>query len=136
MMEITEVRIDPVPSHQKPLCAYVTIIIDACFLVQDLKIIEGSNGLFVSMPSRRIMDRCQRCQHRNPLAAKYCNSCGTALAQRDLTADERAFIDIAHPVNTPCREYIHKIVVAAFAEYRKKADLSSNPPNAYRPKYR
>jgi stage V sporulation protein G len=50
-MEITEVRVFPV--DEEKLKAYASIVVDACFIVNDLKIIEGKRGLFISMPSRR-----------------------------------------------------------------------------------
>jgi stage V sporulation protein G len=53
-MEITEVKIFPV--HEEKLKAYVTIVIDQCFVVRDLKIINGSTGLFVAMPSKKRSD--------------------------------------------------------------------------------
>ena len=48
-MEITEVRVYPV--DEEKLKAYVTITFDHCFVVRDLKIIHGTNGLFVAMPA-------------------------------------------------------------------------------------
>jgi stage V sporulation protein G len=50
-MEITQVRVFPV--EEDKLKAFVSIVIDDCFVVSDIKIIEGGNGLFVSMPSKR-----------------------------------------------------------------------------------
>ena len=50
-MEITEVRVFPV--DEEKLKAYASIVMDACFIINDLKIIEGKRGLFISMPSRR-----------------------------------------------------------------------------------
>jgi stage V sporulation protein G len=42
-----------IPVNEEKLKACVSIVFDACFLVSDLKIIQGPNGLFVSMPSKR-----------------------------------------------------------------------------------
>ena len=53
-MEITEVKVFPV--NEEKLKAYVTIVIDACFVVRDLKVISGTTGLFVAMPSKRRKD--------------------------------------------------------------------------------
>ena len=53
-MEITEVRIFPV--QEEKLKAYVTITLDGCFVVRDLKVIQGSAGLFVAMPAKRRRD--------------------------------------------------------------------------------
>lgn len=53
-MEITEVRVFPV--NEEKLKAYVTITIDDCFVIRDLKVINGNNGLFVAMPSKKRKD--------------------------------------------------------------------------------
>ena len=53
-MDITEVKVFPV--NEDRLKAYVSITIDNCFVVRDLKIIEGTGGLFVAMPSKKRKD--------------------------------------------------------------------------------
>ena len=50
-MDITHVRVFPV--EEEKLKAFVSIVIDECFVVSDIKIIEGANGLFISMPSKK-----------------------------------------------------------------------------------
>lgn len=54
-MEITEVKVYPVRDTGR-LKGYATFVIDNCFIIRDVKIIEGEKGLFVSMPSRRKQD--------------------------------------------------------------------------------
>lgn len=51
-MQITELRIRKVEAEGK-LRAYVTITFDNCFVVHNVKIIEGKSGLFIAMPSRK-----------------------------------------------------------------------------------
>ncbi len=53
-MEVTEVRVYPV--DEEKLKAFVTITFDNCFVIRDLKIINGNKGLFVAMPSRKRKD--------------------------------------------------------------------------------
>jgi stage V sporulation protein G len=53
-MDITEVRVFPV--NEDKLKAYATITFDNCFVVRDLKVIQGNNGLFVAMPSKKRKD--------------------------------------------------------------------------------
>ena len=53
-MEITEVRVFPVSEDK--LKAYVTITLDHCFVVRDLKVIQGTSGTFVAMPAKRRKD--------------------------------------------------------------------------------
>ncbi len=50
-MEITQIRVFPV--EEDKLKAFVSIILDECFVVSDIKIIQGNNGLFISMPSKK-----------------------------------------------------------------------------------
>ena len=50
-MEITEVKVFPV--RDKKLRAFVSIVFDGSFMVNDIKVIQGNDGLFISMPSRR-----------------------------------------------------------------------------------
>lgn len=50
-MEITDIRVFPV--DEEKLKAFVTIVFDRCFVVSDIKVINGPNGLFISMPSKR-----------------------------------------------------------------------------------
>lgn len=53
-MRITEVKIFPV--NEERLKAYVTITLENCFVVRDLKVIQGPQGLFVAMPSKKRKD--------------------------------------------------------------------------------
>ena len=55
-MEITEVKVFPAKEMGSRLKAYATVVFDNCFIIRDLKVIEGDKGLFVSMPSRRRKD--------------------------------------------------------------------------------
>jgi stage V sporulation protein G len=57
-MEVTEVKVFPVQEDR--LKAYVTITFDDCFVVRDLKVISGNNGLFVAMPSKKRKDGTYR----------------------------------------------------------------------------
>jgi len=50
-MEITEVKVFPI--QEEKLKAFVSIVFDHCFMVNDIKIIQGKDGLFISMPSRK-----------------------------------------------------------------------------------
>ena len=53
-MEVTDVKIRP--TDEDKLRAYVTITLDHCFVISDLKIITGSKGYFLSMPSKKRKD--------------------------------------------------------------------------------
>ena len=55
-MEITEVKVFPIRKEKDRLKAFAAITINNCFVVRDMKIINGNNGLFVAMPSRKKPD--------------------------------------------------------------------------------
>jgi stage V sporulation protein G len=50
-VEITDVRLFPIADEK--LRAFVSIVLDGCFMVNDIKVIQGKDGLFISMPSRK-----------------------------------------------------------------------------------
>ena len=78
-MEITEVRIKLMEEPGERLKAFCSITFDNCFVVRDLKIIDGTNGPFVAMPSRKLTSHCPGCGMKNHLRAQYCNQCGKRL---------------------------------------------------------
>jgi len=51
-MNITDIRIRRVGADGK-LKAYVTVTFDDCFVVHNIEVIEGKNGAFIAMPSRK-----------------------------------------------------------------------------------
>jgi stage V sporulation protein G len=57
-MEVTDVKIFPV--SEKRVKAYVSIVLDDCFIVRDLKVIHGESKLFVAMPSKKMRDGSYR----------------------------------------------------------------------------
>ncbi|MFA6860658.1 MAG: septation regulator SpoVG [Clostridia bacterium] len=52
-MNITDIRIRQVKKEDTKLKAVASITIDECFVIHDIKIIEGREGLFLAMPSRK-----------------------------------------------------------------------------------
>ena len=75
-MVITEVRIKLMDENNERLQAFCSVTFDDCFVIRDLKIIEGTKGSFVAMPSRKLTDRCTHCGSKNHLRARHCNQCG------------------------------------------------------------
>lgn len=113
-MEITEVRIKLMEGSEDRLRAFCSITFDHCFVVRDLKIIDGVHGPFVAMPSRKLTGHCQRCGHKNHLRALYCNQCGVRVrASQDAEGDspQKLYADVAHPINSACREMIQNAVI-------------------------
>ncbi len=58
-MKITEIKVLPVDGDEK-LKAYVTIKLDDCFVVRDMKVIKGTNGYFIAMPAKKMKDGTYR----------------------------------------------------------------------------
>ncbi len=127
-MEITEVRIKLMEDPQERLQAFCSITFNGSFVIRDLKIIQGTKGSFVAMPSRKLTDRCPRCHCKNQLRAMYCNQCGVQLDEERATKDTdgraKLYADIAHPINSSCREMIQEKVVEAFEEELIRAKKS------------
>lgn len=129
-MEITEVRIklmeDSSGSNER-LQAFCSITLDDMFVIRDLKIIEGSKGFFVAMPSRKLSDRCGHCGTKNHLRSRFCNQCGSRLdesrALRDAEGRAKLHADIAHPINSGCREKLQAAVLAAYADELERSKL-------------
>ena len=126
-MVITEVRIKLMDDNNERLQAFCSVTFDDAFVVRDLKIIEGTKGSFVAMPSRKLTDRCGGCGCKNHLRARYCNSCGHKLdenrAMRDADGRAKLHADIAHPINSACREVIQSAVIRAYQEERERAKM-------------
>lgn len=146
-MEITEVRValheSDARTHgqsgggcsegrigQRRLKAYATLTFDSCFVVRNIKIIEGRNGLFVAMPSRKPKVPCGKCAFKVDAGGRYCAQCGSALPRPVERAVEmespeaQAHRDIAHPITVEFRQYLQRTVLEAYeAERARGSDL-------------
>jgi stage V sporulation protein G len=133
-MEITEVRVFLKDSPDKKLKAYATVTFDNAFVVRNIKVIEGSSGLFIAMPSRKIKQPCPKCGFKNESRSKYCNQCGAQLPFTSRPAGETGTSnaqlehkDIAHPITQSFREYLQKRVLEAYEHEKTKGHNSSKP---------
>lgn len=132
-MEITEVRVKLMEEPGERLQAFCSITFDDAFVVRDLKIIEGATGPFVAMPSRKLTAHCFQCGCKNHLRAAYCNQCGARqkeqLAGKDDEGRAKLYADIAHPINSQCREQIQQRVIEAFEEEKARSKLPGYVPS-------
>jgi len=78
-MQLSEIRINLTGPQAGRLRAFCSITFDNTFVIRDVKLIEGNDGLFLAMPSRKLCDRCPRCSEKNHLRARFCNNCGLRL---------------------------------------------------------
>jgi stage V sporulation protein G len=131
-MQLSEVRISLCDSQGGRLKAFCSLTFDNTFVIRDVKLIEGNDGLFLAMPSRKLCDRCKRCGDKNHLRARFCNHCGSRLNENRYLqyqnhngpARLKLHADIAHPINAECRTTIERKVLAA---YREELERSKQP---------
>jgi stage V sporulation protein G len=134
-VEVTEAKVKLVSDKADKLKAFCTITIDDEFVIRDIKVIKGTRGYFVAMPSRKLMDRCPSCGGKNHLRSAYCNDCGRELRDNRVSHDTegraKLHADIAHPINSGCRDRLQRRIIAA---YEEEVEMSKQPgymPAAY-----
>ena len=126
-MHITEIRVFLKEGQDKKLKAYTTVTFDNAFVVRNIKVIQGANGLFIAMPSRKVKNPCPKCSFKNEAGSKFCNQCGASVPAHtqeehethDVKSDHR---DIAHPITQEFREYLQKEILEAY-----KKEVEKNP---------
>ena len=121
-MEITEVRVVLKDGGNKKLKAYATVTFDNCFVVRNIKVIEGNSGLFVAMPARKNRQFCPRCGKKIEMRSRYCSYCGAQLPPLPQPQDKslQTHQDIAHPINQQFRDYLQKKVLDAYYQEKEK----------------
>jgi stage V sporulation protein G len=137
-MRLTDIRIKLCDSHNQNnrLKAFCALTFDNTFVIRDVKLIEGNDGLFLAMPSRKLADHCQRCGEKNHLRARFCNNCGGHLDEHRYMRYQngngqhrlKLHADIAHPINADCRQAIELQVINAFHEEVEKSKLPGYVP--------
>ena len=117
-MEITEIRIFVKEGPDKKLKGYATVTFDNSFVVRNIKIIQGTSGFFIAMPSRKLKSCCLKCNFKNEVGSRYCNQCGVELKPvseeeliHDVKTDHR---DIAHPISQEFRDYLQSQILQAY----------------------
>lgn len=132
-MEITDVQVRLMPDDGR-LRAYCSITLDNQFVIKDVRVIDGNDGLFMAMPCRKLEDRCGKCGGKNHRLARFCNECGAKLAEDPLPQDYRGkpklTIDIAHPINAQCRQRFEQQILEAFD---RESQASQQP--GYKPRF-
>ncbi|HNX81074.1 MAG TPA: septation protein SpoVG family protein [Candidatus Omnitrophota bacterium] len=126
-MDITEVRVFLKDSPDKKLKAYATVTFDNAFVVRNIKVIEGTSGLFIAMPSRKAKQPCPKCAFKNEVRSKFCNQCGLTLPVQPRPVGEDAVVsaqaehkDIAHPITQSFRESLQKRVLDSYSVEKVK----------------
>jgi len=124
-MEITEVKVKLTSGLHKNLLGFCSVTFNDKFVVRDIKIIDSGNGPFISMPSRKLTDKCPRCRTKNHLRARYCNECGLKLSddRAPKQPDGRSVlhVDIAHPICSELRARLQDAIIRKYNEEVRSA---------------
>lgn len=123
-MQLSEIRINLCGNNGSRLKAFCSLTFDNTFVIRDVKLIEGNEGLFLAMPSRKLCDRCRRCGEKNHLKARFCNNCGARLDENRFMQHQcgngvprlKLHADIAHPINAGCRLDLERRVLLAYQD--------------------
>ena len=124
-------------SKEDKLKAFCSVTFDHCFVVRDIRVIEGSKGLFIAMPSRKLTVRCPGCNFKNVVRSNYCNQCGNSI-DRSLSDQveqgrSKLHADIAHPIVTEFREEIQDSVLDAYDNFLDEEDDYQEERTSERP---
>ena len=129
-MDVTEVRVFLKDSPDKKLRAYATVTFDNAFVVRNIKVIQGTGGIFIAMPSRKLKHPCPKCSFKNEARSRYCNQCGSILpATPAVIPEEQAQAehkDIAHPITQSFREALQKKVLDAYAQEMRTGAVATH----------
>ena len=127
-MEISDVRIRLLTDTNDRLKAVCSVTLGEKFVIRDIKLVDGTGGLFVAMPSRKLSAPCPGCRTQNHLRARYCNECGKQLPAARIPKDdngrEKAHRDIAHPITAAFQQAIQERVLDTY-----EAELGDGPAN-------
>ena len=138
-MQLSEIRINLCGQNGHTagrLKAFCSLTFDNALVIRDVKLIEGNDGLFLAMPSRKLCDRCRRCSEKNHLRAKFCNNCGHRLDEnRHLQYHQgngqtrlKLHADIAHPINADTRLELERRVLLAYQDEMERSKLPGYVP--------
>lgn len=134
-MKVTEIRVFPKEGADKKLKAYATVTFDGCFVVRNIKVINGNTALFIAMPSKKARHPCPRCRAKNEAGMKYCGQCSAALPLKpsvDPAEDAKnEHRDLAHPVTQEFRDYLQGEVLKAYHAETEKIASGLARPSSY-----
>jgi stage V sporulation protein G len=137
-MRLSEVRVSLCSSgpgngaSSGRLKAFCSLTFDNSFVLRDVKLIDGNDGLFLAMPSRKLCDHCPKCREKNHLRARFCNNCGQRLdSERYLryrpvsgnSARVKLHADIAHPISADSRRLIEETVLHAYQQELERSRM-------------
>jgi stage V sporulation protein G len=142
-MHLSDVRISLCGNNTGRLKAFCCLTFDNTFVIRDDKLIDGNDGLFLAMPSRKLTDHCPHCHEKNHVRARFCTECGKRLDENrhgpqstrpnasacarygvGTSGRVKLYADIAHPINAVARRELETRVRAA---YHQEVERSRQP---------
>lgn len=128
-MELTDIRIFIPNIRSQRLLAFASVTLDNSLVVKEIRVLDGRDGWFISMPARKKDCRCIGCYTKNHMLAKFCNECGVGLPQQPVASVEGhakrgLYEDIVHPITPDFRAILQDAVLDAYeAELERLKNL-------------
>lgn len=123
-MDITDIRIFIPNMRDKRLLGFATLTLGGVFVIKEIRILDGRDGWFISMPARKKDSRCDKCKLKNHLQAIYCNHCGVLLPTQpimNMDGTRRLFYeDIVHPITPDFRAELQNLILDAYEKENKR----------------
>ncbi len=112
-MEITKINVKLVSKEKSRLKAYVSVVLDGCLEIRNIRIIQGKKDLFVVMPNKENFRTCPFCGSKTSWKDQYCKSCGKEIS---VIIPSVKFKDIVRPLTSDFAKYFTDAILT---EYKK-----------------
>lgn len=123
-MEITKVLLH-MSSHTNGALAVADVTFDHQMTLKSFRIVNGKNGLFVSMPDRPMRKKCKFCQKKNPVGSKHCTDCGKSIFLKPPSYNGRPQFheQLAYAITAEFHEELERAILEAY-------QIESDPKDA------
>ncbi len=128
MFTITEVQVKLADTDTKDdrCLAFVTIILDYCFIIYDIRIVcVREDHLIVAMPDRPSRVVCKVCGARIAVSSEFCNRCGKP--QPLISPGGKRFDSVCNPITQECRAMMDETILNAYAKVLLETENRSIP---------
>ncbi len=126
MFTITEVQIKLAGQETRDdrCLAYVTIVLDSCFIIYDIRIVRGREDHWVvAMPDRPARIVCKHCGVKIAISSEFCNRCGQQ--QPAVVPGSKRFDSVCNPITQECRTSMDKTILDAYEKQLSLAGASN-----------
>ena len=115
-MKVTSVTIHPAKNENKArtrLLAYAEVIFDNALIVKGIRLIKGTNKIFVAMPNKENNRTCEKCKTKISFRHSFCPKCGEVVSAI-LTAVQ--YKDIIYPINKEFADEVEAAIITAYQD--------------------